>query len=164
MILVVMGPMGSGKTTIGKLLASRFGWPFYEGDDFHPPENVAKMQAGIPLTDDDRRPWLETLRGIIDERLQEGANAILACSALKETYRQMLGVDQKTVITVYLRGSFELVRRRVEGREHRYMNKNLLRSQFNALEEPEAGLTLDATASPDEIVDIISAQLKINGR
>jgi len=164
MILVVMGPMGSGKTTIGKLLASRFGWPYYEGDDFHPPENVAKMQAGIPLTDDDRRPWLETLRGIIDERLQEGANAILACSALKEAYRQMLGVDQKTVITVYLQGSFELVRRRVEGREHRYMNKNLLRSQFNALEEPVAGLTLDATASPDEIVDIISAQLKINGR
>ncbi len=161
MIILLMGPMGCGKTTIGKLLATKSGWPFYDGDDFHPPENVAKMQGGIALTDEDRWVWLETLRELIAQLLQEGTNAILACSALKQAYRDILGVDQKTVITVYLQGSFELLRKRVSERQHPYMSKELLQSQLDTLEEPAGGLTADIAASPEIIVDRIMDELKL---
>lgn len=161
MVLILIGPMGCGKTAIGGILAGKLGWPFYDGDDFHPPENVAKMRAGIALTDEDRRVWLETLRDHIRRWLAEGQDAILACSALKQAYREMLGVDQARVKTVYLRGSYGLLRERIADRSHPYMNKDLLRSQVEAMEEPQDGLTVDISAAPEEIVDTIMKSLKL---
>ncbi len=162
MVLILMGPMGCGKTTLGKMLAEKLGWPFYDGDAFHPKENVEKMRAGIALTDEDRRLWLETLRENIERWLKEKQNTILACSALKQAYRDILGVDQETVRTVYLKGSYELLRRRIEERQHPYMNKDLLRSQLDTLEEPEEGLRVDISASPETIVRTIIRDLKLN--
>lgn len=162
MVLILMGPMGCGKTTIGKMLGEKLGWPFYDGDAFHPKENVEKMRAGIALTDEDRRLWLENLRNKIQRWLQERQNTILACSALKQSYRDILGVDQKKVRTVYLRGSYELLRKRIEERQHPYMNKDLLRSQLDTLEEPEEGLRIDISASLETIVSTIIQDLKLN--
>ena len=162
MVLVLMGPMGSGKTTIGKMLAEKLGWPFYDGDRFHPKENVEKMRAGIALTDEDRRLWLEELRDNIRRWLEERQNTILACSALKKAYREILGVDQETVRTVYLKGSYALLRKRIEERQHPYMNKSLLRSQLDTLEEPEGGLRVDISATPERIVRTIIQDLKLN--
>ena len=158
-ILVLMGTMGCGKTTIGKMLSGRLGRPFYDGDDFHPPENVQKMRAGIALTDRDRIPWLQRLHDQIDRWLQQGTPAILACSALKQSYRDMLGIDQKSVISVYLKGSFELIRERIRLRRHRYMPAKLLRSQFDALEVPQGGITADISFSPEQVVNDIVDQL-----
>jgi len=162
MVLILMGPMGSGKTTIGKMLAEKLGWPFYDGDSFHPKENVEKMRAGIALTDEDRRLWLEKLRDDIQRWLKEDQDTILACSALKQAYRDILGVDQKTVRTVYLKGPYELLRKRIEERQHPYMDKNLLRSQLDALEEPKDGLHVDISASLEAIVSTIIQNLKLN--
>ncbi len=161
MVLIIMGPMGCGKTTIGKRLAEKLGWPFYDGDDFHPASNVEKMRAGIPLTDEDRKAWLEKLNANIQLWLKEKKNSILACSALKQAYRDILGVDQDTVKTVYLKGSYELLRTRVEGRQHPYMDKNLLKSQLETLEEPKDGLTVDISATPEMIVQSIMNRLNL---
>jgi carbohydrate kinase (thermoresistant glucokinase family) len=158
-VLVLMGPMGCGKTTIGRMLADRLGRPFYDADDFHPPENVAKMRAGIALSDADRLPWLNRLYTEIQSWLQQGTPAILACSALKQTYRQRLGIDQKSVISVYLKGSIALIQERIDRRQHRYMPVELLRSQFDALEEPQDGITVDISFSPAHIVSDIVARL-----
>jgi carbohydrate kinase (thermoresistant glucokinase family) len=161
MVIILMGPMGCGKTAIGKMLAQKLGWPFYDGDDFHPKENVEKMRAGIALSDEDRRRWLEKLRDNIERWLKERQNTILACSALKQAYRDILGVNQKRVRTVYLKGSYPLLRKRIEERKHPYMNKNLLRSQLDALEEPKDGLRVDISATPEMIVSIIMKSLKL---
>ncbi len=158
-VLVLMGPMGCGKTTIGRLLADRLGRPFYDADDFHPPENVSKMRAGIALTDADRLPWLNRLHDEIRSWLQQGSAAVLGCSALKQAYRDLLGIDQKSVLSVYLKGSFELIQERIHRRRHRYMPVDLLRSQFNALEEPRGGITVDISLSPVQIVTRIIRQL-----
>lgn len=147
--------MGCGKTTIGKILSERLGRPFHDADDFHPPENVAKMRAGIALDDADRLPWLDRLHDEIQAWLQQGNDAILACSALKQAYRQRLGIDQQSVISVYLKGSLALIRERIRRRKHRYMPDGLLRSQFDALEEPRDGITVDASFSPERIVSEI---------
>ena len=162
MVLILMGPMGSGKTTIGKMLAGKLGWPFYDGDSFHPKENVEKMRAGIALTDEDRRLWLEKLRDNIQRWLEQRQDTILACSALKQAYRDILGVDQETVRTVYLKGSYELLRKRIEERQHPYMDKNLLRSQLDTLEEPKEGLRVDISATPEMIVRTIIQNLKLD--
>jgi len=162
MVLILIGPMGSGKTAIGKLLAERLGWPFYDADDYHPKENVEKMRTGIALTDEDRRLWLEKLRDIIQRWLKERQNAILACSALKQAYRDILGVDQVLVKTVYLKGSYSLLRKRIEERQHAYMDKNLLRSQLDALEEPKDGLHVDISTTPETIVSTIIQNLKLD--
>ena len=162
MVLILMGPMGCGKTTIGKMLAARLGWPFYDGDDFHPETNVGKMRAGHALTDEDRKLWLERLHANIQLYLNEKENMILACSALRQSYRDILGVDQNTVRTVYLKGSYELLRKRIEMRQHPYMDKNLLRSQLDTLEEPEDGLTVDISATPEIVVDTIINYLDLN--
>jgi len=154
-----MGPMGCGKTTIGKMLAEKLGWPFYDGDDFHPKKNVEKMRAGVALTDKDRKVWLEELYANIQHWLRDKQNSILACSALKQAYRDILGVNQGTVKTIYLKGSYELLRERIEERQHPYMDKNLLRSQLEALEEPKDGLTVDISATPETIVRIIVEHL-----
>jgi carbohydrate kinase (thermoresistant glucokinase family) len=162
MILILMGPMGCGKTAIGTMLSKKLGWPFYDADDFHPKENVEKMNAGIALTDEDRKLWLEKLRGDIQRWLKHRQSTVLACSALKQAYRDILGVNQSTVKTVYLRGSYELLRKRLEERQHPYMNKNLLRSQLDTLEEPEKGLVVDISATPEMIVSTILRDLKLN--
>jgi len=160
MVLILMGPMGCGKTTIGKMLADKLGWAFYDGDDFHPKKNVEKMRAGIALTDQDRRLWLKKLHTMIQHWLRDKQNSILACSALKQPYRDMLGVNQVTVRTVYLKGSYELLRKRVEERQHPYMDKTLLRSQIDTLEEPRDGLTVDISATPKAVVRRILHHLK----
>ena len=162
MVLILMGPMGSGKTTIGKMLAGKLGWPFYDGDSFHPKENVEKMRAGIALTDEDRRLWLEKLRDNIQRWLEQRQDTILACSALKQAYRDILGVDQETVRTVYLKGSYPLLRKRIEERQHPYMDNSLLRSQLDTLEEPKEGLRVDVSATPEMIVRTIIQNLKLD--
>jgi carbohydrate kinase (thermoresistant glucokinase family) len=162
MVLILMGPMGCGKTTIGKMLAEKLGWSFYDGDDFHPQENVEKMRAGIALTDEDRKLWLKKLHGNVELWLRDKQNSILACSALKQAYRDILGVDQKTVRTVYLKGSYELLRKRVEERQHPYMDKNLLRSQLDTLEQPKDGMTVDISATPEIVVRTIMNDLNLN--
>lgn len=162
MVLILMGPMGCGKTAIGKMLAKKLGWPFYDADDFHPKENVEKMRAGIALTDEDRKLWLEKLRANIHRWLKHRQSTILACSALKQAYRDILGVNQSTLRTVYLKGSYSLLRKRIEERQHPYMDKNLLRSQLDTLEEPKDGLTVDISATPEIIVGTIIKSLKLN--
>jgi carbohydrate kinase (thermoresistant glucokinase family) len=162
MVLILIGPMGCGKTTIGKMLAEKLGWSFYDGDDFHPEENVEKMRAGIALTDEDRKLWLKKLHANIQDWLRDRQNTILACSALKQDYRDMLGVNQTTVKTIYLKGSYELLRKRVQERQHPYMDKNLLRSQLDTLEEPKDGLTVDISATPEVVIRTIMNHLDLN--
>ena len=163
-VLVLMGPMGCGKTTIGRVLAERLAWPFFDADDFHPPENVAKMRRGTALTDADRLPWLNRLRSEINLWLQQGKSAVLACSALKQSYRKQLGIDQQSVISVYLKGSVELIEARISRRKHRYMPAELLRSQFSALEEPQDGIIVDIAPAPAQVADEIIDQLNRRDR
>jgi carbohydrate kinase (thermoresistant glucokinase family) len=161
LVIVLMGPMGCGKTTIGKMLARELGWVFCDADDVHPKKNIEKMAAGIALTDEDRNPWLKKLRAKIQQRLEHGGNAILACSALKQAYRDVLGVDQKRVKTVYLKGSFELLSKRIQNRRHPYMDKTLLQSQLDTLEAPADGLWVDISASRERVVRTIVDALKL---
>ena len=163
MVIVVIGPMGCGKSTIGKLLGEKTGIIFEDADAFHPPENVEKMRAGIPLEDSDRFGWLEILAGRIGERIETNTSLILACSALKQSYRDLLGIDQKSVISVYLKGSFELLKSRLGGRTHEYMNDSLLASQIATMEEPRGGLIVDIDATPDEICNEIITKLQLTG-
>jgi gluconokinase len=152
-VLLLMGVSGSGKTTIGEALAKRLSFSFVDADDFHSDENRKKMHSGHALTDQDRLPWLELLAANISEWLASGQNTILACSALKSSYRQMLIGDQDHVIILFLDGSFELFAERLAKRNHPFMNSTLLRSQFDTLEKPSDAIFLDASLSPDQIVD-----------
>jgi carbohydrate kinase (thermoresistant glucokinase family) len=163
MILVIIGPMGCGKTTIGLMLASRLGWDFEDGDDYHPPENVEKMRAGIALDDNDRQGWLNTLRTRIDGRVERSEHLILACSALKRIYRQILGINQSTVISVYLKGTVELLEERLRSRHHQYMNNALLTSQVQTMEEPQGGIIVDIDQRPESICSEIIEQLRPYG-
>jgi gluconokinase len=160
MILVVMGVSGAGKTTIGRALARELGWPFLDADDYHPPGNVAKMAAGTPLDDEDRWPWLES----INARLKHEENAVLACSALKESYRQRLCAGRQDCRIVYLHGSFELIAQRASARRHRYMPASLLESQFATLEPPANAIRIDVAADPSACVAAILAQLPFHQR
>ena len=150
MVIIIAGVAGTGKTTVGKLLAEKLGLPFYDADDFHPATNRKKMQAGVPLNDEDRRPWLETL----SQKLQQwasGKGAVLACSALKEDYRQQLmSVPQLTWI--FLNGSFELIAGRLKARGGHFFKVELLESQFATLEMPRYGLHVEVSQSPELIV------------
>jgi gluconokinase len=160
MIVIVMGTTGSGKTTIGSLLAKRLGWEFVDADDFHPPANVEKMKHGIPLTDVDREPWLKALHDKIVEWNAGARNVVLACSALKQTYRDELRAGPE-VKFVYLKGSYELFSRRVLARKGHFAKQDLLASQFAALEEPADAIVVDAAPSPEQIVSEVRRQLGV---
>ncbi len=160
LFIVVMGVAGSGKTTIGQLLAARLGWPFYDADDYHPPANVAKMARGIPLDDADRTGWLAALAGLIGGGLARGENGVLACSALKRDYRAVLRVDERRVRFVYLRGDYDAIQARLLAREDHFMPAVLLRSQFDALEEPDDAIIVDVALEPVQIVAAIIEQLQ----
>lgn len=153
---IIMGVSGSGKTVVGKSLAQKLGWDFFDADDFHPPANVAKMAGGIPLDDSDRAPWLDSLHELISSSLTANRPAVLACSALKERYRQKLLEGNDGVKLVYLKGSYDLIWSRMEKRTDHYMKPSMLKSQFDALEEPVNALTVDIALSVDEIVGQIA--------
>jgi gluconokinase len=154
MIVLVMGVSGAGKTTLGELLAQRLGWRFIDADDYHPPQNVAKMAAGVPLEDADRWPWLDAL----NRRLRGEKDAIVACSALKESYRQRLLAGIAEARVVYLHGDKALIAARVAARKHRYMPASLLDSQFATLEPPQAAIAVDVSGEPEgRVLAIIAA-------
>jgi gluconokinase len=157
MVVLLMGVAGSGKTTIGRGLAAELGWRFADADDFHPPANVAKMSAGIPLDDTDRVPWLAAIRLYIDARLAAGENAVVTCSALKEKHRAVLLTGTTGVKLVYLRGTRELLWSRISGRSGHFMKPAMLDSQLAALEEPTNALTIDIAQSPAQIIAAIRA-------
>ena len=161
MIIVIIGPMGCGKTTVGEVLAKRLNWTFADADDFHPPENVEKMRQGTPLDDNDRFGWLTSLHTFIEEQMQRGDNLVLACSALKQSYREIIGIDQKLIISVYLRGSVQLLQERIAKRSHQYMNESLLQSQLQTMEEPFGGLIVSIDQTPEMICSEIINELGI---
>jgi gluconokinase len=156
-VIIVMGVAGSGKSTIGRLLAARHGGDFHDADDFHPPENVAKMAAGIPLNDADRGPWLTRLWREVVDATPDGEFSVLACSALKHNYRERLGVGTGGVALVYLKGDPITLAERLAGRSGHFMKAGMLESQLATLEEPspEEGLTLEITGTVEEIMTAI---------
>ena len=157
MIVVLMGVSGSGKTTVGQVLARDLGWTFLDADDYHPAANVEKMRRGVPLNDEDRRPWLEALRRRVDEACARGENVVLACSALKHDYQEYLRHDAVCRVRyVHLRGSEALIAERLAGRKGHFMNPTLLHSQFETLEPPDEAIQIDVTPAPD----IISADIR----
>ncbi len=155
MIVVVMGVTGAGKTTVGERLAAALGAAFLDADDYHPPESVAKMRAGTPLTDGDRQPWLERLNALLRRRAAEGGSVVLACSALKAAYRSTLLAGLPEARVVFLRGSRELIRARLAARRGHYMNPALLDSQFAALETPAEAIVVDVDGAPAALVAAI---------
>ena len=161
MIVVICGVSGVGKTTIGQLLAQELGWKFCEADDFHPAANVEKMKAGIPLTDEDRWPWLDRLRQLIERCLAAEENAVVACSALKRAYRDRLRVSEE-VRFVFLRASRARVAEQVQRRRGHFMPATLLESQFADLEEPqpdEHALTVEVEGLPRDVTNLIKTKL-----
>ncbi|MFB6249867.1 MAG: gluconokinase [Salinibacter sp.] len=161
MVVLLMGVSGSGKTTVGTRLAEALGWTFADGDDFHPASNVEKMRRGTPLTDADRWPWLRALQDYIGECLADDVPAVVACSALKAAYREVLLEDNPGAELVYLRGSYRLIRRRMEARPDHFFDAEMLDSQFEALEEPapDEALIVDVDAPPSAIVEAIRRRL-----
>jgi gluconokinase len=161
-VIVIMGVSGSGKSTIAQQLASRVHWEFVDGDAFHPPANIAKMKSGTPLTDEDRWPWLKAIASWIDEKRRGRAHGIVTSSALKRRYREVLIGGRPDVRLVYLKGTPELIGRRLAARTDHFMPSGLLRSQFEALEEPgrdENAIVVSVDEPPEAIVDRILAEL-----
>jgi gluconokinase len=156
--VIVMGVSGSGKSTVGQMLAEQLGWTYIESDDYHSAEDINKMSNGIPLTDADRWPWLNRLHDLMADHAKQGQSVVLACSALKQSYRDLLAAGLKNVFFVYLKGDYDLIFERMKSRDH-YMQASMLRSQFDALEEPINALMLNIEAPPGEIVRKISQHL-----
>jgi gluconokinase len=161
MVVVLMGVTGAGKTTVGKELAGDLGWAFYDADDFHPPANREKMHAGIPLTDEDRRPWLQALRGVIEQALEDRRGAVVACSALKASYRDVLAGGLSDVRFVLLHGDRKVLAERVAHRRHEFMNPALLDSQIETLERPRDAIVIDIDMPVAEQVRQIRSELRI---
>jgi gluconokinase len=160
MIIIVMGVSGSGKSTVGARLADELGWPFYDGDDFHNEANRNKMSQGIPLTDTDRSSWLGSLQELIQDNVKSTTSIILSCSALKESYRAILRVNDE-VKFVHLKGTYAQIESRLKNREGHFMPVQLLKSQFETLEEPTDALTVEIEHSQEEIIQIIRKGLAI---
>jgi gluconokinase len=158
MIVLLMGPAGSGKTTVGELLASQLRWEFADGDSFHSAANIEKMRRGIPLDDSDRIPWLDSIREAMEKWEAQRHNVVLACSALKRDYRLRLQINSNVKL-VYLKGTYELLRERLHQRKGHYAGEQLLASQFADLEEPTDAVTVDVAHTPEEIVAEIRKQL-----
>ena len=154
MIIIIMGVAGSGKTTIGSLLASELGWSFYDADDFHSESNRAKMSQGVSLTDEDRASWLLSLKDLIIQNIQQNTQAVLASSALKNSYRNILKVDER-VKFIYLQGSYQQIKTRLINRAGHFMSAAMLDSQFQILEEPQNIMTIDISNTPQDILAII---------
>ncbi len=150
-----MGVAGSGKTTVGKALAEKLGWDFFDADNFHPPENIAKMAAGIPLNDSDRTPWLAALSDLLFATLKAGRHPVLACSALKESYRAQLLNGKTGVEVIYLKGNYDLLWSRLAERQGHFMKPEMLKSQFVTLEEPQNALTLDVSMPLEEMLALV---------
>ena len=162
--IIVMGVAGSGKTTVGRALAQRLGWSFVDADDLHPPANIERLRHDVPLSDDDRRPWLQQIRRVIEESLARDARLVIACSALKERYRRTLAHGISGVRFVFLTGSAALLRERLERRADHVAGPALLDSQLVDLEPPRNALTLDVSLPVDALVDRIVADIDQRGR
>ncbi len=159
MIIVLMGVAGAGKSTVGTLLAETLGCPFLDGDTLHPPANVEKMSRGIPLTDADRAPWLAAIRAHLEDAFRQGENLVVACSALKQQYRDYLAA-RVPIIWVYLKGTREIIRARLEQRREHYFKAAMLASQFEVLEEPSSAIVVDTALSPGAMVQQILDDLR----
>ena len=155
-----MGVAGSGKSTVGRMLAAALNWPYFEADDFHSPGNKDKMSRGLPLDDVDRAPWLNAIRIKISECRASGRSAVFSCSALKEKYRSSLGLDATDTILVHLTGDIKTIRERVGRREGHYLKAALVQSQFDALEPPRAAITIDIKLTPEMIVQTILQKIQ----
>jgi gluconokinase len=159
MVVIVMGVTGAGKTTVGRALAAALGWEFHDGDELHSAASKLKMHRGIALDDADRAPWLSAIRELIMAMLSEGREGVVACSALKQSYRDKIVVDPNSVKVVYLKGSKEVIADRLRNRGGHFMNPNLLQSQFDTLEEPREAIVVDVSATPKAIVNEVIARL-----
>ena len=159
MIVIVMGVTGAGKTTIGRALAAALGWEFHDADELHSEESKRKMHRGIALDDADRAPWLSAIRKLILAMLSENRSGVVACSALKQSYRDEIVVDPELVKVVYLKGSKEVIGERLRNRRGHFMNPDLLQSQFDTLEEPDDAIVVDVSMAPEAIVKEIIARL-----
>jgi gluconokinase len=159
--VIVMGVSGSGKTTLGQALAARLGWAFYDADDFHPEANIQKMSSGLPLDDNDRTPWLDNLNELVTNQLQQCKSLVVACSALKEKYREHLskGCEDQTRF-VYLRGDYETISARMQSRKH-FMKPDMLQSQFDTLEEPREAVVVDIRLTLGEMLREVVKQLGV---
>jgi gluconokinase len=160
MVILLMGTTGAGKTTVGRRLAAQLGWTFLDADDFHPQANIEKMKHGIPLTDADRLPWLEKIHAELVRLSAADKNVVLACSALKQSYRDQLSTGLEIQI-VYLRGSYEEMRRHIERRHGHFAGESILAGQFADLQEPKDALVLDVSRTPDELAADVIARLHL---
>jgi len=162
MIIVFMGVAGAGKTTVGKLLADRLHWPFFEGDDFHPPENIEKMTRGVALNDIDRHPWLIAIAAKIRELLERGESAVFSCSALRAHYRSYLRAGNNAQVQlVYLQGDEPLIHRRLQTRSRHFFKAKMVTTQFDILEEPDDALTVSAALPAVEIVNRVVVHFRL---
>lgn len=157
MLIIVMGVSGSGKSTIGKGIAERLNLPFYEGDEYHPQKNIEKMSNGIPLNDRDRTPWLKTINRVLIDESKHGA--VFTCSALKKSYRVMLSASIEKMNWVFLHGSREVIKKRMDERKGHFMKAELLDSQFSILEEPEDAIRVDVQKDPTTMINNVIRQL-----